>query len=180
MAQTHFYAESGDSIPRLLEVMKWGFLCIYFFLEMSTITNVMGITSTTWGPSAIRESNKFWFYALVTSIILSLYEFWTIRFQSPTPDVKVPKETQGTNEKSPEIKVDNSALDNQFLAEREGKRKQIYKQLVMDGCDLVIPGAAVGWISADPVTVGVAQSISTILAMRDMWIKIQSNASNKP
>src|ERR1700761_435862 len=125
----------------------------------------MGMTSTTWGPSAIRESNKFWFYALVTSILLSLYELWAIGFQSPTTDVGVPEEAQDTKEESPEIKVDKSSLTHQSLADKEGKRKQIYKQLVMDGCDLIIPGAAVGWVSADPVTVGVAQSISTILAM---------------
>lgn len=47
----------------------------------------------------------------------------------------------------------------------------------MDGCDLFVPGAAVGWIPIEALSVGIFMSISSVLAMGSMWPKIQANAA---
>jgi hypothetical protein len=52
-----------------------------------------------------------------------------------------------------------------------------YKQLVIDGCDLFIPGAVVGWMPFSPLTVGVAMAISTLLQLGDMWPRIQAQTA---
>ncbi|KAF2426164.1 hypothetical protein EJ08DRAFT_736495 [Tothia fuscella] len=176
-AHTHFYSENSSSVEKMLETFKWSFHGMYFFLEMLTISNVMGLTATSWGPKVTIESNKFWFYGLVTSIILSLYHLW---LSSSLFDI--PEKSSTTEEVEIKTGVKKSKMDivDEKSAARPVARRpptntsQIWKQLIIDGCDLFIPGSVVGWIPADAVTVGVAMAVSSFLAGRDIWIKVNS------
>ena len=49
-------------------------------------------------------------------------------------------------------------------------------QLVIDFSDLIVPGAAVGWIPAGPIAVGVASTISTFITGRQIWNRVQQAA----
>ncbi|CAD0015373.1 unnamed protein product [Aureobasidium pullulans] len=51
--------------------------------------------------------------------------------------------------------------------------------LVLDCCDILIPGSAVGWIPVDSVTVGIASSISSIIAGQQIWARVQKEAKEK-
>ncbi|KEQ78863.1 hypothetical protein M438DRAFT_369928 [Aureobasidium pullulans EXF-150] len=51
--------------------------------------------------------------------------------------------------------------------------------LVLDCCDILIPGSAVGWIPVDSVTVGIASSISSIIAGQQIWARVQKEAKDK-
>lgn len=51
--------------------------------------------------------------------------------------------------------------------------------LVLDCCDILIPGSAVGWIAVDSVTVGIASCISSIIAGQQIWVRVQKEAKDK-
>lgn len=129
----------------------------------------MGLTTQTWAPKLLIESQKFWFYAIATSLLLSLYQlFFTSTPARATAPVVTEKEDATTFSSEKPATV--------IKAEVENGNTDIYRQLLIDGCDLFIPGAAVGWIPIEPLSVGVFMSISSVLAMGTMWPKIQASA----
>ncbi|KAK7992764.1 hypothetical protein PG996_012207 [Apiospora saccharicola] len=55
---------------------------------------------------------------------------------------------------------------------RRAVRAQIHglgRSVTASALDIVLPGTAVGWVNADPGTVGVAQFVTTILTGMDVW-----------
>nr|POE76143.1 hypothetical protein CFP56_59623 [Quercus suber] len=102
-------------------------------------------------------------------------------FFATEPSV-VPAEQQSGDEKHAHGKQGKPASQKpkkqpeQSPASRPAARSKLYTQIVIDGCDLFLPGSAVGWIPADLVTVGVAGTISTVLAGRDIWHRVQSTS----
>jgi len=50
---------------------------------------------------------------------------------------------------------------------------------VLDCCDILIPGSAVGWIAVDAVTVGIASCISSVIAGQQIWVRVQKEAKEK-
>ncbi|EXJ86130.1 hypothetical protein A1O1_06500 [Capronia coronata CBS 617.96] len=163
---------SGDNVRILLSVLKWSFLGIYLFMEMFTITNALSITSYSWGPALQIEALKFWFYALAVSVVLGIYDLSLLASSSvstrerkdDSPTTRTPNDekkptTQSTNPPSSEVQT-------------SAKRRAVCKQIVIDGCDLLIPGAVVGWVPLDPVTVGMAGSISALLGASDVWARV--------
>jgi hypothetical protein len=146
------------------ELLCWfGFWADFIFFK----TNVMGITATTWGPQIAQESAKFWFYAIATSILLSLYQVFFVVTPTRTAEKVV---SQTTDEKSTAPLAEKTPQAN-------SRSTEIYRQLLIDGCDLFVPGSVVGWLPTEPLTVGIFMSISSILAMSSMWPKIQANAA---
>lgn len=156
----------------------------------------MGATSFSWGPRVQLEANKCWFYSLAFSIILSLYELWAPetpakenKTLSSTPSSSgstTPSEagnpmdgsrdekdlTGNTNEGSEQASTAPSAISKPSTK----SRAKIYNQLLIDTCDLFIPGAAVGWIPVGPILVGTASTISTTVAGKQIWNRVQQNA----
>jgi len=128
----------------------------------------MGVTSTTWGPQVAHESAKFWFYGIVTSVLLSLYQVFFIVTPTRTAE-KVVSST--TDEKA------SSTKTSPVPAQADTRSTEIYRQLLIDGCDLFIPGSTVGWTPSEPLTIGIFMSISSALAMGSMWPKVQANAA---
>lgn len=43
------------------------------------------------------------------------------------------------------------------------------KRVLVDGCDLLIPGAFLGWFGLGDDAVGVAMVVSTVVSGRDIW-----------
>jgi hypothetical protein len=62
-----------------------------------------------------------------------------------------------------------------FLCSHTSK-KQLYTSLVIDCCDILIPGSAVGWIPVSSVTVGIASSISSVIVGQQIWQRVQKTA----
>ncbi|CAK3925622.1 hypothetical protein DOTSEDRAFT_177660 [Lecanosticta acicola] len=183
-----------------LEVCKGTFLGLYFFLEMFTISNAMGATSFSWVPRVQQEANKCWFYALVFSILLSLYELWTSpeKERSATKLSATPSSSSSSGSVTPSgarTPVDGTTDEKEFSGSSTDvgsesastapsvvstsstkSASKLYSQLLIDTCDLFIPGAAVGWIPAGPIVVGTASTISTTVAGRQIWKRVQQNA----
>ncbi|EXJ77592.1 hypothetical protein A1O3_09819 [Capronia epimyces CBS 606.96] len=182
--------DPGDNFRVLLSVSKWSFLGIYLFLEMFTITNALSLTSYSWGPTVQIEALKFWAYSLAVSVILGIYELFQLGSDStPTPTTepdgrgkhgREEKTTlvSGREEKTTPASSTTSASrppsssPGTSRSSQAHKRRAIYKQIVSDGCDLLIPASAVGWISLDPVTLGVAGSISAVLGASEVWARV--------
>ncbi|EHY56031.1 hypothetical protein HRR83_006588 [Exophiala dermatitidis] len=173
-AQKLTRTSSEDDVRQLLSVSKWSFLGIYLFMEMFTISNALSITSYSWGPTLQMESLKFWFYSLAVSFVLGIYDLWLM---SAAESESQPTDTSTTDSGSTENeKATKGAQAPQHTkdasAQLSSKRRAIYKQIVQDGCDMLIPASIVGWVQLDPVTVGVAGSISALLGASDAWNRV--------
>ncbi|KAM3088066.1 hypothetical protein ACMFMG_002125 [Clarireedia jacksonii] len=147
----------------LIGVGKSGFLGAYLLLESLTILDMMGVCSTPWADFLVVESNKFWFYALVVSIVGELYELWYICFGNSQPASTTKSRT---SEKS---SAASSKEKTKRSWEKRSKIKGIALRIVTDATDLLVPGAVTGWIPTDPGVVGIATMISTVLSSRDLW-----------
>ncbi|KAG9944959.1 hypothetical protein KCU85_g7605, partial [Aureobasidium melanogenum] len=58
-------------------------------------------------------------------------------------------------------------------------KPQLYTNLIIDCCDILIPGSAVNWIPVSSVTVGVASSISSLIVGKQIWERVQTEANQK-
>lgn len=58
-------------------------------------------------------------------------------------------------------------------------KTQLYTNLIIDCCDILIPGSAVNWIPVSLVTVGVASSISSLIVGKQIWERVQMEACQK-
>jgi len=116
----------------------------------------MGITAYDWADTAQLESLKFWFYAIVVSIILTLCDLFFM-----------PRSKQATSQRG-------SSSTKRKQSTTRAAQTGLYLDLATDMCDLVIPGSAVGWIALDKVPVGLAMASSSLIAGTRMWHRIQS------
>ncbi|KAH0844801.1 PEX11 domain protein [Fonsecaea pedrosoi] len=175
-----------SSVHSLLIVSKWSLLGMYLFIEMFTIVDAVLGTWRPWAVTAQIEALKFWFYALSASVALSLYE---LLFVYPDPASSKNNNNQSANEKKEKTTstvvektsrkggaVDESSEPEQTKPRNPptAKRNAIFRQLVIDTCDLLIPAAAVGWFPLDPVTVGAAGSVSALLGGSDVWYRVNA------
>ncbi|EME78474.1 uncharacterized protein MYCFIDRAFT_36825 [Pseudocercospora fijiensis CIRAD86] len=163
VAALHAFRKQQAPVITLLEVGKCSFLGLYFFLEMGSIGNALGVSASEWAANVQREANKAWFYALVLSIILGL---WQIASRILSATAKAPTQIDETPEQKPAVVT--PAIDS-----------RVYTQLIIDCCDLFIPGSAVGWIPVGLVFVGSASTVSSLLAGRQIWnrLVLQQRAS---
>lgn len=117
----------------------------------------MSIWIVPWYTPVLLEANKFWFYALCISIFTTV---WELLFGS-------------TVQNEPE--KDNSDIDRKGeMVERPSSKPSsvptpLVKLLVIDGCDLFLPGSMLGWISVRNLGVGMAMVVSTVMASLDIW-----------
>jgi len=186
IASRHLYSESEDGIRTILTVCKWSCFGMFAFLEMFTIvsrgiqtisseyqmtdvslqTDALKLTATTWGPWVLREAYKFWFYAQAASILLSIYDL-LLRWATVQSTI----EMRSSNGK---VKDSSKAAEQSVKSKGDmADTVSIFRRLLVDGCDILIPGSTVGWIDVDPLTVGVTGCISTAVSMRDIWVRIQ-------
>lgn len=134
----------------------------------------MKVTNTSWGPGVLRESLKFWFYALVASIFLSLYDLFII-WTAEQPVLE--KEKDDTSDISEKDTTKSGASSTSKLPTSSAsavttRSEELYKKLLIDGCDILIPGSTLGWIPVDSLSVGITGCISTLTSMKDIWSRV--------
>ncbi|TID22361.1 hypothetical protein E2P81_ATG11463 [Venturia nashicola] len=150
--------EEQNTLVKLLDVTKNGFLGIYFFMEMGTI--------------------KFWFYAIATSLLMTFYQLFFTSTSATCPASVIGEKNALTEKTDISTTEKTSAKEKKTPNEARGRNnKDLYRQILIDGCDLFVPGAAVGWIPIETLSVGIFMSISSVLAMGSMWPKIQAQAN---
>jgi hypothetical protein len=120
----------------------------------------MNVYPVYWNKPVIVEAYKFWFYALALSIVGALWGLLFARGSaSGCASVDKAQQDEKKGGSTKKRKVEGSG--------------PLMKRIVVDGCDLLIPGVFLGWIQASEVVVGMAMVVSTLVAGRDIWIKAQ-------
>ena len=129
----------------------------------------MGVYRTSWATWLFVEAMKFWFYSLTLGILLALMELWALSGDIPLYPVT------STGAEEDDEKVLEKATQDRIsrMRERTVKKRNAAKQMVIDGCDLFIPGSITGWLVISSSNVGMLCVLSTVLAMSDIWDKIQ-------
>ncbi|KIW32031.1 uncharacterized protein PV07_03610 [Cladophialophora immunda] len=169
-----------SNIHFLLIVSKWSLLGMYLFLEMFTIVDAVLGTWRPWAVTTQNEALKFWFYSLSVSVALSLYELLFV-----SPDSALARNDQSADQKKTALTTVEKANEKGAVQPKEreqskarhaqsAKRRATVRQLVIDSCDLLIPGTAVGWFPLDPVTVGAAGTVSALLGGSEVWHRVNA------
>lgn len=66
----------------------------------------------------------------------------------------------------------SSTSEKKPATEKKEKKPDLtplVKSLIVDACDIVIPGSVLGWIPASSTQVGIVMIISTLIASGDIW-----------
>lgn len=114
----------------------------------------MGIWPTTWAQEVFLECHKWWFFGLALSVMGS-----TVNIFFPASE-QVPPSGAKQSEKKPAEKQTKPDLT------------PLVKSLIVDACDIVIPGSVLGWIPASSTQVGIAMIVSTLVASGDIWAQV--------
>lgn len=123
------------------------------------------IYPVSWNKTVLVEAYKFWFYAISLSILSAL---WRLAFTTVTPVTA--SQPEDTGDKGDKKKVSPSARQ---VAAVKAERIVLVKRLVVDSCDLLIPGTFLGWLQASDLTIGVTMVVSTLVSGRDIWVRAQ-------
>lgn len=126
----------------------------------------MGVWQTDWAKQCLIEANKFWFYALVFSMLLGLIQLSALN--------RAYNDTSTSHEEKE--KLDSSsdemiAARKKQVTELRSKKADLRRKLFVDTLDLFIPGHVVGWLSTSAATTGIAGAMSTVLSLKDIWDK---------
>lgn len=135
----------------------------------------MGVYPLPWAAPAMLEANRFWFYSLAISTFLSLYQFFNV---PSTPPTTINFSAVAYNEET-ETKEKTDVEDEKKLAEtlakhRRGLKWKYAKEAVMYGGDLLLPGAATGWILTSPTYVAGAMVVTTLLGLEGIWKRVNA------
>lgn len=109
----------------------------------------MKIHVVPWYTPVLVEANKFWFYAILASIIRTFVQR-AGTFSGPVRSPKSGKKQALQSPPPPPL-----------------------RRLVIDALDLTLPASFIGWVVLDDVTIGCLMTVSTILVWRDVWARAQ-------
>lgn len=127
----------------------------------------MNVYLVPWNDPVLVEANKFWFYGICLSILSAVVQLLFSFSQPATTATK--KSANGTKENNSEKKNESSKS-----TQAQGpKVMPLLKSIVVDACDLLLPGTFLGWILADELTVSATMVLSTIVASPDIWASAQ-------
>lgn len=129
----------------------------------------MGVYRTAWAQPLFVEAMKFWFYSISCSIVLGLVGLWGLYF-TPTKVIAKEKVDEADEEDGKEDKEKKVRAEAKWMS----KRRKIMKRLLIDVCDLFIPGSVTGWLAVSSADVGMFSVLSTVLAGTDIWTRVQS------
>lgn len=123
-----------------------------YWYDRSRLTaqlHALNIWPVPWSSTVLVEANKFWFYALALSVFGAVYE---LVFHSLSG--KGGSRNEASNSSKGTAAVSATSL---------------VKRIVVDGCDLLIPGSFLHWTPFSDFEVGQAMVVSTAIASRDIW-----------
>jgi hypothetical protein len=112
----------------------------------------MNVYRVDWYKPLMTEANKFWFYAIVLSITRAA---WELLF---TP-VVAGSSTKGKGDKA-----------KKASAAPGSPKWPLVKRIVIDVCDLTLPGSFIGWVPVTGLQIGLAMVVSTVLAGHNVWL----------
>lgn len=103
------------------------------------------------------EANQFWFYALSFSLLGALYALLSPATGRTSQTRGGKRKSSKKSEKAVFASVDSSAL---------------VKQIIVDGCDLLLPAELLNWMPTGDLVLGVTMVISTVLTGSQIWARV--------
>lgn len=158
-----------------LDILSNTFNGLYLLLEAVTIIDAMQIDSfSIWGTeyeAVLRiESQRCWFFTLLFSAVASV-----VCLSRNLPELKAAQLSRLNS--SPGDK--NTAVEERKKREKaKGSEKAAWahlRKLIASVLDLLLPGSFLGWIHAEPLTVGLAMMITSILTGFEVWERCGKN-----
>ncbi|CAO3590723.1 unnamed protein product [Absidia cylindrospora] len=144
-----------DPVLKATTVIKQAGMFLYYTTEAINLGNITSFRKVDNIKSITTFGQKCWFVALTASLVSGLYKF----------KVLAAKEARLTsNEKTDQADLKKLYKD-QFTARY---------QFVQDACDIIIPTAGLGWIGFDEGIVGIAGMITSAMAARNQWYKVNA------
>lgn len=176
---------STGMVTRTIDSMKWTCLGMYFLLEDFTILHAMKLYTPTWTKDILLHANRFWFYGILLSIMGGLWILLSPLLSGTVPETAETKnESNGETEK-PQSKSSSSNETGKMETGTNTQSKTAAwsvspqaRRLVVDSCDLLIPGSFLGWIPVSSLAIGVTTVVSTLVAMVDIWANVQGRGGN--
>ncbi|OJK02221.1 hypothetical protein ASPACDRAFT_114930 [Aspergillus aculeatus ATCC 16872] len=159
-------AASPTGFLWLLEVAKWSCFGVYFLLEDLTLLHAAEIYPVPWAKTVTVEAFKFWYYALALSLFGAVWEWYSGGGAgSVGKGVKKVGGKRGGAGAAGKAKGRAGA----GAAASRVDTSTLLKRVVVDGCDLLIPGTYLGWMGVGPLGVGVGMVVSTVVSLREIW-----------
>ncbi|KAL4790969.1 peroxisomal biogenesis factor 11 [Aspergillus venezuelensis] len=158
---------SSGTFLAVMELAQYTFLGLYLFLENFTIFHDMNVARVNWYRPLMTEANKFWFYALSLSIMRC---FWELIFPTiTTVPVKISEKDSSSGKGKSKSKGKGQPQTQQVTA----PKWPLIKRIIIDGCDLTLPGSFIGWVPASGLQIGIGMFVSTLLAGHEVWLRQQ-------
>ncbi|KAL4936391.1 hypothetical protein BDV06DRAFT_205128 [Aspergillus oleicola] len=151
---------SSGTILAVMELAQYTFLGLYLFLENFTILHDMNVARVAWYHPLMTEANKFWFYALSLSILRCTWELFFPTVTSVPAKVSEKGDGKGKSKTS-------------STQQTTAPKWPLIKRIIIDGCDLTLPGSFIGWVPATGLQIGVGMVVSTLLAGHEVWLRQQ-------
>jgi hypothetical protein len=144
----------------------------------------MDILNSPLGASILLSANKFWFYALLSSLLSSILQLFHLATSSPAPatgstSAETPSHEKTSSSKAPKGEMETQdaiGVEDERRRRLREKRQALMKKIVTDAADLLIPGSITGWLSTSPATVGWATVVSTVLSSEEIWVRVRREA----
>ncbi|PNS15116.1 Peroxisomal bioproteinsis factor 11 [Sphaceloma murrayae] len=144
-----------DPILKYLAVARQMGYAGYLLTDTLTYLDAAGVRKSESAKSMQRQAYQFWALGLAASVVSGVYSLYKIQTEN-----KSVIENQGTDA---EKKVEGKKV----LRDRTAATQQ----LVSDLCDLTVPSSALGWADLDDGIVGLAGTVSSLIALNTQWKK---------
>ncbi|KAJ6086283.1 peroxin-11B Pex11B-Penicillium chrysogenum [Penicillium sp. IBT 16267x] len=154
------------SVAGWIDLAKWTCFGLYYVLEDLTMLHAMGVYAVPWEERVMREANTFWFYAISFSLVGSVY---ALLFSGAAEQKAKSKDSEKKiNEKTGKVekaeKAENPAPGVSASV--------LMKQIVVDGCDILLPATLLGWYHPGDLVVGGTMVLSTLLTGSSIWAQV--------
>jgi hypothetical protein len=155
-----------------LDVLSSTFNGLYFLLEAVTIVDAMEIDGLAlWGSeyeAVLRmEAQRCWFIALVCGATASCLRLSAARKELATLSGRLASMMAKGDKTAEQTAERRKGLERKAALEK-GARTH-FRRLLAGVLDLPLPGSAVGWIQAEPLTIGLAMMTTSVLTGVDVW-----------
>lgn len=126
----------------------------------------MGVYAVPWEERVMREANTFWFFAISFSLVGSVYALLFSgaaeqQTKSKNSEKKINEKT-GKAEKVAKVEKPAPGVNTSFLM----------KQIMVDGCDILLPVTLLGWYHPGDLVVGGTMVLSTLLTGSSIWAQV--------
>ncbi|KAF4554412.1 Peroxisomal biogenesis factor 11-like protein 1 [Elsinoe fawcettii] len=150
-----FDSKTLDPVLKYLAVARQLGYAGYLFNDMLTYLDAAGVRKNEGVKTLQKQAYQFWALGLGASVLSGVYSLYKIQTENRSA-----VESQSTDA---EKKVEGKrVLRNKTAATQ---------QLVSDLCDLTVPSSALGWTDLDDGIVGLAGTVSSLIALNTQWKK---------